>query len=67
MKIKEGKLQYKGYSGSVKLSVEDDVLHGKIEGIRSLITYEGNTFKELNKNFIEAVEEYLKICEELGI
>jgi len=32
-------MSYKGYYGSVHYSDEDGVFHGKIEFIRSLVTY----------------------------
>ena len=40
-------MQYKGYVGSVEFSEEDCVLYGKVQGIRSLISYEGNSCAEL--------------------
>lgn len=56
--------EYKGYSGSIEYSEPDDVLYGKVLGIRSLISYEGDTIKSLKKDFKEAVEDYLELCEE---
>jgi predicted HicB family RNase H-like nuclease len=35
-------LTYKGFTGSVHFSSEDDVFFGKIEGINDLITFEGD-------------------------
>jgi predicted HicB family RNase H-like nuclease len=55
-------MEYKGYLGSVHYSIEDEVFHGKIEFIRSLFIYEGKDKVELEKNFHETVEEYLKTC-----
>lgn len=60
-----GRLKYKGYSGSVEYS--DGVLHGKVLGVRSLISYEGHTTEELHEEFERAVDDYLAICEENGI
>lgn len=59
-------MEYKGYLGSVHYSSEDDILYGKIEGIRGLINYEGETVQELKKAFIEAVDDYLETCQELS-
>ena len=42
-------MEYKGYVGNVEFSEEDEVFFGKVIGIRSLISYEGATAKELIK------------------
>ena len=59
-------MEYKGYVGSVEFSENDGVLFGKVQGIRSLISYEGTTVAELVADFHGAVDEYLAICEEEG-
>ncbi len=56
-------MEYKGYIGSVEFSEEDGVFFGKVQGIRSLISYEGTNENELVKDFHEAVDEYLLECE----
>ena len=58
---------YRGYTGSIKYSEEDQVFFGKVLGLRSLISYEGDTVDELLVNFREAVDDYLAVCEEVGI
>ena len=40
-------LKYKGYYGSVEYSSEDVLLYGKVLGINSLISYEGESVAEL--------------------
>ena len=57
-------MTYKGYYGSVHYSDEDQVFHGKIEFIRSLVSYEGTDVKSLHTTFKEAVDDYLELCEE---
>lgn len=59
-------MEYKGYIGSVEFSAEDSILFGKVQGIRSLISYEGTTVSELINDFHEAVDDYLALCEEQG-
>ena len=59
-------MEYKGYIGSVEFSAEDQVFFGKVQGIRSLISYEGSTAKELVDDFHGAVDEYLALCREAG-
>lgn len=55
-------LEYKGYFGSIEYSDDDDVLHGRLEFIRDLVTYEGDDAKSLKSAFHEAVDDYLDLC-----
>ncbi len=57
-------IQYKGYVGSVEFSEEDEIFYGKVMGVRSLISYEGENEKELLNDFHNAVDDYLKTCVE---
>lgn len=59
-------MKYKGFLGSCLVSFEDGILHGKIECVNDLITYEASTPPELEKSFQEAVDDYLETCEMLG-
>ncbi|MCA3367380.1 MAG: hypothetical protein INF79_17375 [Roseomonas sp.] len=56
-------LEYKGYFGSVAYSAEDGVLHGRLEFIRDLVTYEGKDTKGIKAAFQEAVDDYVELCE----
>jgi predicted HicB family RNase H-like nuclease len=60
-------MEYKGYIGSVRFSAEDEVFHGKLQGIRDLVTYEGTDVSSLKRSFREAVEDYLKTCGKHGM
>lgn len=55
-------IEYKNFIGSVSFSSEDEVFHGKIEGIDDLVTFEGVTVADLKSAFEEAVEDYIEIC-----
>jgi predicted HicB family RNase H-like nuclease len=59
-------LEYKGYLGSVRYGDDDEVLHGRLEFIRDLVTYEGADAKRLKAAFREAVDDYLALCEAEG-
>ncbi len=59
-------IEYRGYTGSVEFSEADNLLFGQVLGIRSLISYEGTTARELVKDFHEAVDDYIKMCEDEG-
>jgi predicted HicB family RNase H-like nuclease len=60
-------LKYKGYRGSVEYSDRDNCLFGKIIGIRSSVSYEGESVEEITDAFREAVDDYLDFCEERGV
>ena len=57
---------YNGFIGSVHFDAEDQVFNGKIEGINDLVTFEGNTVKEIIRTFHEAVDDYVSLCKEAG-
>jgi predicted HicB family RNase H-like nuclease len=59
-------LKYKGYHGSTEYSLEDDCLHGRLLGITDMITYEGNSVKEIKIAFKDSVDDYLAFCKEQG-
>lgn len=59
-------MEYKGYVGSVEFSEADEVLYGKVLGVKALISYEGTTAHELVMDFHNAVDDYLMLCEETG-
>jgi predicted HicB family RNase H-like nuclease len=54
--------RYKGYSGSVEFSAENQVFFGKIVGIRDLVSFEGETLREIDRSFKEAVDDYIIMC-----
>lgn len=60
-------MKYKDYIGSVEFSEEDQLFYGKVLGIHSLISYEGESAKELIQDFHEAVDDYLELCVEKRI
>ena len=60
-------MEYKGYVGSVEFSEADRILFGKVQGIHSLISYEGTTVSELIEDFHGAVDDYLEHCLAEGV
>lgn len=59
-------LEYKGYYTKVEYSAEDNVLYGKIEGIRDLVNFECDTLDGVESAFQAAVDDYLALCADLG-
>lgn len=60
-------MKYKDYIGSVEFSEKDKVFYGKVLGIQSLISYEGENAKELIQDFHFAIDDYLALCKEKNI
>ena len=60
-------LEYKGYLGSVEFSADDNILFGKVLGINGLISFEGDSVQNLKKDFEEAVDDYIEICNDNGV
>jgi len=60
-------MEYKGFIGSIEVSIEDNCLHGKIIHSVDLVTYEASTVEDLKKEFEAAVDDYITTCAEVGI
>lgn len=57
---------YKGYTGKVKIDVEEVTICGHVVDIKDVITFKGKTVEEAIKAFQDSVDDYLEWCEELG-
>jgi predicted HicB family RNase H-like nuclease len=62
----ESMMEYKGYFAKVEFDDEANIFHGEIINLRDVITFEGETVKELRKAFHDSVEDYLEFCAERG-
>ncbi|MCI8752770.1 MAG: type II toxin-antitoxin system HicB family antitoxin [Lachnospiraceae bacterium] len=60
-------LSYKNYNGTVEYSKEDKCLFGKVIGIKSLLSYEGDSVQELEEDFQDVIDRYLEDCKERNI
>lgn len=52
--------------GNVGFRVENEAFYGKVEDVNDLVTFEGDSVKTLKESFVEAVEDYLETCREIG-
>ncbi|WP_345969469.1 type II toxin-antitoxin system HicB family antitoxin [Sulfurimonas sp. HSL1-6] len=59
-------MNYNGFFGSVEYSADDNILHGKVLGVRDTVTYEAADLRDLRQEFEYAVDEYLEDCKLLG-
>lgn len=56
-------LKYKGFSGSVEVSWEDNCLTGQVCLVGDMVLYDGKTLDQLEHAFHNAVDSYLEFCE----
>lgn len=57
---------HKGYDLEVRADIDEDILVGKVYGIKSHILCYGKTLTELKRNFCDEIDAYLERCEEKG-
>jgi hypothetical protein len=60
--LSEYGLFYKKYEGKAQFNVDDLIFHGRLQDINDIISFEGATYSELKKDFIEGVKDYLEAC-----
>lgn len=59
-------MEYKGYVGHVAFDEEAGVFHGEVINTRDVITFRGESVKELKRSFKESVDFYLEMCARRG-
>ena len=60
-------MSHKGYTARVEYDERDNIFVGRILGIRSIISFHGETVAELRSQFELAVKEYLAECKREGV
>ena len=58
-------LTYKGYFTSIQFDAVGKVLYGRIEGIEDLVLFESESAKEIEKEFHDAVDDWLEFRREI--
>lgn len=59
-------MEYKGYTGIIEVDEASNVLHGRVVGLRDVITFQGETVAEARQAFEDSVDDYLEFCAERG-
>ena len=57
----ENRMEHKGYYSRIEYSAIDNVFHGRILDIADIVSFEGNSVDELEKNFVETVDDYIEL------
>src|SRR5437867_13221013 len=60
-------MSHKGYIARVEYDERDNIFVGRILGIRSIISFHGETVGELRPEFEHAVRDYLAACKKSGV
>ncbi|WP_333207564.1 type II toxin-antitoxin system HicB family antitoxin [Microcoleus sp. SVA1B1] len=68
--LKEEKLTammtYKGYSASIEVDLEAEILFGRVLDINDVVTFKAQTIEEARQEFQNSIDDYLEFCQELG-
>ena len=59
-------LNYKGYLAKIEFDPDDNILFGRIIGIRDIVGFHGESVTEVKKAFTDAVDFYLESCAKAG-
>jgi len=59
-------LEYKGYHTRIEYDFETRTLRGRIEGINDFVDFETEDISNVEKEFHNAVDDYLEFCKEVG-
>ena len=59
-------LNHKGYTGHIEVDLDTGILHGRVLGIRDVITFEGKTIEEAKQALQDSIDDYVEFCTELG-
>lgn len=60
-------MTHKGYTARVEFDDRDNIFVGRILGIRTMISFHGETVTELRHEFEKSVEDFLHECKEKGV
>lgn len=60
-------MSHRGYTARVEYDERDNIFVGRILGLRSIISFHGETVAKLRREFERAIEDYLAECDEEGI
>lgn len=60
-------MTYKGYTARIEFDERDEVFAGRILGIRTIISFHGETVAQLRAEFELAINDYLADCKEQNI
>jgi len=60
-------MTYKGYTARIEFDERDNILVGRVLGVRSIISFHGVTVAALRDEFEKSINDYLADCAEQGM
>lgn len=60
------KLSYRGYTATIEYDDDDKLWHGKLDKIHDMINFHSFKAEEIEREFHNAVDDYLDFCKEIG-
>ncbi len=60
-------MAHKPYSARIEYDERDDIFVGRILGIRTMISFHGETVAQLHREFKKAIDDYLADCTQRGV
>jgi predicted HicB family RNase H-like nuclease len=57
-------LEYKGYVGQFAYDADAKTFYGEVLGVTDVITFQETTVEELEKAFVDSIDDYLAWCKE---
>jgi predicted HicB family RNase H-like nuclease len=60
-------MSHRRYSARIEFDERDNIFVGRILGVRTIISFHGETVAELRAAFESAVDDYLRECKEEGL
>lgn len=60
-------MSHKGYTARVEFDDRDNIFVGRILGIRSIVSFHGETVDSLRAEFEAAVDDYVRECKAAGL
>lgn len=67
MSYKAKAMNYNGYTAHVEVDDTDGALHGWVEGIDDVVTFEADNLVDLEREFRISVDDYLAFCARDGV
>ena len=55
-------MEYKGYAARIEFDAEAAAFHGRVLNLRDVITFEGTSVAQLQREFHASVDDYLDFC-----
>lgn len=61
------KMNHRGYTAKIEFDERDNIFVGRVLGLRTMISFHGETVAELRAAFEIAIDEFLRDCKEQGV